>query len=159
MISRASARPAWRTRSAPACRPADTSITSSLESVILVCSMAALGERKSCRVSARSCVWNRARVRIRPEMSNRERATMFASARTHVSPTQAPRLDRYATPSPSDLPKGKHWFPPLSHRRSPKTKIWLTRCRTEVKLTFFGLKADVQIASYPVHCIPHRDGN
>src|ERR1700741_959542 len=29
-----------------------------------------------------------------------------------------------------------------------KTKIWLTRCRTEVKLTFFGLKADVQIASY-----------
>jgi Protein of unknown function (DUF2786) len=28
------------------------------------------------------------------------------------------------------------------------TKIWLTRCRTEVKITFFGLKVDVQIASY-----------
>jgi hypothetical protein len=29
-----------------------------------------------------------------------------------------------------------------------KTKIWLSRTRTEVRLTFFGLKADVQIASY-----------
>ena len=29
-----------------------------------------------------------------------------------------------------------------------KTKIWLSRTRTDVRLTFFGLKADVQIASY-----------
>jgi uncharacterized protein DUF2786 len=29
-----------------------------------------------------------------------------------------------------------------------KTKIWLSRTGTEVRLTFFGLKADVQIASY-----------
>ena len=28
------------------------------------------------------------------------------------------------------------------------TKIWLSRTRTDVRLTFFGLKADVQIASY-----------
>jgi hypothetical protein len=29
-----------------------------------------------------------------------------------------------------------------------KTKIWLSRSRTDVQLTFFGLKADVQIACY-----------
>jgi hypothetical protein len=29
-----------------------------------------------------------------------------------------------------------------------KTKTWITRTATEVQMTFFGLKADVQIASY-----------
>ncbi len=29
-----------------------------------------------------------------------------------------------------------------------KTKTWITRTSTEVQMTFFGLKADVQIASY-----------